>query len=181
MLIDSNTSALLMIDMQEKLLPQIMDSRSIVDGCHWLLRLAKALSIPVLVSEQYPKGLKGTVPQLQELIEDFPIFKKTYFSCVHEEQFSTSIKAINRQQIILMGIETHVCVFQTAIDLKNQGYDVFVVGDVVSSRKETDHAFALQRMQQHGIEIVTKEMIFFEWVRKAGTLEFKTLSQHFLK
>lgn len=181
MLIDKNLSGLILIDVQEKLAPHVLNANSIIAGCEWLLKLSSVLSVPQLVSEQYPKGLKSTVNALSDSIVDIPVIDKTYFSCASDDSFMSSWTALGRKQAILIGIETHVCVMQTALELKQKGYQVFVVGDVVSARNELDHQLGLKRMRQYDIQIVTKEMVFFEWIRKAGTEQFKTLSQQFLK
>src|SRR5690606_4022246 len=107
--------------------------------------------------------------------------EKVTFSCMREPRFKERLSDLNRKQIVLIGIETHVCVLQTAMDLRKEGYDVFVVVDAVSSRYEVDHYCALDRMEHAGIQIVSAEMVFFEWVNQAGTPEFKKLSQAYLR
>ena len=134
-----------------------------------LLNLSKELSVPVVISEQYSQGLKPTIPELQNALSDPLVVHKVHFSCASDANFISTWQSLNRKQAILMGIETHVCVLQTALELKERGYDVFVVGDAVSARHELDHQLALKRMKQNGIQIVSKEMVFFEWVRQAGT------------
>ena len=131
MLIDKDSSGLVLIDVQEKLTPHVMHAKSVVDGCQWLLKLSSKLSIPQLISEQYPKGLQSTVEELTDSIIDIPVIDKTYFSCASDDDFMSSWQALDRKQAILIGIETHVCVMQTALELNQKGYQVFVVGDVV--------------------------------------------------
>lgn len=182
MLMDRHESGLLLVDVQEKLIPYVKYSEHLISRCEWLLRLAKALSVPIFISEQYPNGLGHTVESLRAFVTCATLSAKVHFSCYQGQDFNSQWKEQGRKQIIIAGIETHVCVMQTALDLKmNTNNEVFVVVDAISSRHEVDHQYGLKRMQQAGIQLVTSEMVFFEWVRSAGTPEFKTLSQTFLK
>lgn len=177
MLLDKANSCLVLIDVQEKLTPLVLHSESLINHCQWLIKLAKACDVPCFVNEQYPQGLGKTI----SLLEATDTLEKTHFSCWQNPLFQQRVQASCKKQLILIGIETHVCVLQTAIDLWQAGYEVFVVVDAVSSRKELDHRYALKRMKTIGIELITHEMVFFEWVRQAGTPEFKLLSQQFLQ
>lgn len=180
MLLEKEKSCLLLIDVQEKLTPYVMQPEKLVQRCHWLMRLAKEMDVPLLVSEQYPQGLGHTVEPLQPLITEKCI-SKVHFSSYREPTFIQHWQDLNKQQVVITGIETHVCVLQTAMDMKSSGLDVFVVVDAVSSRHEIDHKYGLKRMKQAGIHLVTAEMVFFEWARQAGTPEFKALSQAFMR
>jgi len=180
MLMQKEKSCLLLVDVQEKLTPYVMEPDALTARCHWLMRLAGEVAVPLLVSEQYPQGLGHTIEPLQPLISDKCI-SKVHFSSYREPSFIQHWQAINKQQAVIAGIETHVCVLQTAMDMKDSGMDVFVVVDAVSSRHEIDHKYGLKRMKQAGIHLVTAEMVFFEWLRQAGTPEFKTLSKSFLR
>lgn len=181
MLIKKELSGLLLVDVQEKLTPHVVNSNELVARCHWLMRLAKALNVPIFVSEQYPEGLGHTVSPLREYSEPDRLSEKVHFSCYQGGAFMPQWRALGKQQIVIAGIETHVCVMQTALDLIQYTDDeVFVVVDAVSSRSEMDHKFGLKRMKQNGVHLVTSEMVFFEWVKCAGTPEFKTLSHAFL-
>ena len=181
MLLQSAQSCLVLIDVQEKLTPLVMDSESLIERCAWLMRLSTALQIPLLVSEQYTKGLGHTVASLRQLMAVEPEIDKVHFSCYQDLGFLKQWQSTHKKQAVLIGIETHVCVLQTAMELHEAGVEVFVVVDAVSSRKKIDHKYALKRMMHAGIQLVTSEMIFFEWVRQAGTPEFKVLSQQFLR
>lgn len=181
MLLNREDSGLLLIDVQEKLTPLVKNSDELVKHCEWLINLAQDLKVPVLVSEQYSKGLQATVAPLNRLIKEKNCFDKVYFSCFRDEKFKEYFKTLPQKQWVLIGIETHVCVMQTALDLKKAGYEIFVVIDAVSSRSEQDHRYGLKRMKQNGVQLVTSEMVFFEWVGKAGTPQFKALSQTYLK
>lgn len=182
MLLQQHSSGLVLIDVQEKLTPHVLHADKLVTRCAWLMRLANALSLPILVSEQYPSGLGQTVPSLKACVTPYIPIEKVYFSCYRDNGFMAQWQQLNKKQMVIMGIETHVCVLQTAIDVKQStDCDVFVVVDAVSSRSDMDHRYGLKRMKQAGIELVTSEMVFFEWVRRAGTTEFKALSQAFLQ
>jgi nicotinamidase-related amidase len=180
LLLDKNTSALLLIDVQEKLTPLVLQAQALVEQCHWLIRLANDLAVPVLVTEQYPRGLGPTVEPLRSMPNCDARIEKVTFSCYREPTFVTAWQNLNKKQVVIAGIETHVCVLQTAMDMLNAGWDVFVVVDAVSSRHDINHNYALKRMAKAGIHLVTSEMVFFEWVGVAGTPEFKRLSKDFL-
>lgn len=180
MLLDREKSVLVLVDVQEKLTPLVRESEKLIKHAKWLLSLAEKLNIPLMATEQYPSGLGPTLlplmmPSLTTVIE------KNSFSCCGEPTFQKTLQEIKKPQVLLIGIETHVCILQTALDLKTAGYDVFVAVDTVSSRHEIDHKTGLKRMRQAGVVPMTREMVFFEWLKKAATSEFKSLSQHFLK
>ncbi len=181
MLIQHDASCLLVIDIQEKLIPSIIDHQQIINNTCWLIKLAKKLNIQMIVSEQYPKGLGKTVDAIDILTSDCLYLEKTHFSVCSNESCFMSIAKQNKKQLILVGIETHVCVMQSAIELKQKGYDVFVVSDCVSARHIDSHHLALSRMRQNGIEIVSKEMVLFEWLRDAKHEQFKEISLNFLR
>ena len=181
MLLHREKSGFVLVDVQEKLIPYVLNSDPVVMRCEWLIRLAKELGVPLVVSEQYPKGLGTTVEPLRTLTLNERCVDKVQFSCYREPSFVNHWQTIDRKQVVLAGIETHVCVLQTAMDMNSSGFDVFVVVDAVSSRHELDHKYGLKRMKQVGIHLVTAEMVFFEWVGQAGTPEFKALSQSYLR
>lgn len=180
MLLNKEESLLLLIDVQEKLTPAVMNSEALIAQCGWLLKLARKLSVPVLVSEQYPKGLGATVSPLQEYYNAQECIDKVHFSCMSDANYAQRLKQMNKKQLVLIGMEAHVCVLQTALEMKEHGFEVFVVVDAISSRGAQNIKYGLKRMQQAGIQLVTSEMVFFEWIRKAGTPEFKELSKEFL-
>ena len=177
MLIKPDKSSLLVVDIQEKLAPAMSDIEGVVENTSILLQAAKRLSIPCLVSEQYPQGLGKTLESLQELFDDTARVDKVNFSCMGDEGFAKRFGALNKQQAVIVGIEAHVCVLQTAMDLLAENVQVFVVADATSSRKPESHSMALHRLSGAGAEIVTTEMVLFEWMGKAGTPEFKDLSK----
>lgn len=181
MLLQKNKSCLLVIDVQEKLIAHIRDGDALISQCQWLMRLAIELDVPILLSEQYTKGLGKTVSVLRGLMSQETDIDKVHFSCLRDQHFKNAWRNINRKQVLIAGIETHVCVLQTALDMKEEGFDVFVVVDAVSTRYELDHKYALERMRDAGVHLVTTEMVFFEWVELAGTPVFKALSQSFIQ
>jgi len=181
MLINRENSLLLIIDVQERLAPAMDSPREVITNCSRLTGIARALNIPFLITEQYPKGLGPTMIDVRkEAGEDAPYLEKTEFSCLRNDILAERIKSSGKQQIVIAGVETHICVLQTAIDLKDAGFDVFVVSDASSSRNPLQAVIAYQRMMRHGIDIVSSEMVFFEWLQKAGTEEYKTLSRKYI-
>ncbi|KTD06141.1 YcaC related amidohydrolase [Legionella gratiana] len=179
MLLNKDDSLLLLIDVQEKLTPAVLNYVALIARCEWLLKLAQRLEIPILVSEQYPQGLGSTLKQFQPYFNQQECIDKVCFSCMSEPKYIERLKKFQKKQLILIGIETHVCVLQTALEMKKEGYDVFVVVDAVSCRGEQNMKYGLKRMKQEGVYLVTSEMVFFEWLKKAGTAEFKMLSKEF--
>ncbi len=180
MLLNRNQSCLLLVDVQEKLIPFIHDYENLIKNCAWILRLAQKLSVTTIVSEQYPKGLGHTISAFREVYENSPVYEKVTFSCASDPTLKQAVQQQNRSQLILIGIEAHVCVLQTAMEF-SKDFDVFVVADSVSSRDPYDKKIALKRMQHSGIHIVTKEMVLFEWLHQAGNELFKEVSKEFLK
>ncbi len=177
MLVDRETSCLVVIDIQAKLLPAMTDPASVVNNTTLLLQAASRLAVPVMVSEQYAKGLGPTVPEIrQALPASAAIIEKVSFSCLAEDAFALRLKERNRRQIVIAGIEAHVCVLQTADQVLAAGHDVFVVADATASRATASHDVAMRRLAASGCAIVTTEMVVFEWLRVAATPAFKALS-----
>jgi nicotinamidase-related amidase len=181
MLLQAADSCVLLIDMQEKVLPLIIDHEMLVANCQWIIKLADRLQIPFLISEQCSNGTSPTVAPLNQFITDDNRFEKIHFSCTSESDCLTRILSMKRQQIILIGIETHVCILQSAIELRMHGKEVYVVADATSARQKIDIEKALQRMRSEGIHIITKEMVFFEWIRKAETDLYNELVSECIK
>lgn len=181
MLIHPDKSCLLVIDIQEKMAPVIHQADEVIDNCRWLIEIANRLEVPVLATEQYPQGLGYTLPQLRQLIAEENILEKIHFSAMSDAKPNRVINSGKHNQVILVGMETHVCVLQTAIELKQQAREVYVVEDCVSSRKPADRAAALERFRHCGIHVVTREMVAFEWLRRAGTDTFRDISKSYLR
>ena len=175
MLIRRARSLLLIVDIQERLAPAILNADAVVANATKLIQAAQHLSVPILASEQYPKGLGHTVPTLQEKLPPDAVFEKTHFSCFGEAGFAERLRQTQRDQIIICGMEAHVCVLQTAMDIQLAGLNVMVVADGVSSRRADSRELGIARMRDAGISIVSTEMVLFEWIGEAGTAEFKSL------
>ncbi len=180
MLIDAGRSLLLVVDMQERLLPVIHDGGSVIAGTAWLIRVATRIGVPVAALTQYPKGLGVMVPPLRELIASEAIAAKVHFSGV-AARCLPDLPGADRAQVVIAGVEAHVCVLQTALELAEEGKDVYVVADCVGSRRASDRDLALARMRQEGVQIVSREMAAFEWLREAGTPLFREVCRDFLR
>ncbi len=165
----------LLVDVQENLAPVMADPRQVYRNSALLLRAAARLDIPVIASEQYPKGLGHTVGELAELLPEGAAMEKMHFSCAYDEAIAARIAESRRSHIVVSGIEAHVCVLQTALGFKAKGYDVSVVADACSSRLPANHQAAMVRMAAAGVQAVTTEMVAFEWLEVAGTPEFKDM------
>lgn len=181
MLMHADRSALLIIDVQERLIGAIHESGRVVENCRWLAALATRLEVPALLSEQYPKGLGPTVGELRQRFDPGNILEKVHFGVAQEPACLARVEACNRQQWVLAGIESHVCVLQTALGLLGRGREVFLVADAVSSRDPANVTLALERMRAEGVRIVSREMVAFEWLQRAGTDTFRSISRDFLR
>ncbi len=193
-LLRSENSLLLLVDIQERFRASIPGFDGVVRRSAILVKAAARLGVPVLASEQYPKALGSTVEEIRPLLPDPPaVFPKLCFSASGCEPLMSRLKALSspgggfgfgarheapassRRQVVLCGVEAHVCVLQTALELQAEGFAVHVVDDAVASRADGDRLAALGRMARHGVDRVTSEMVVFEWLREAGTQEFKEL------
>lgn len=173
-------SALWVIDVQDKLLHLIDDWQRVLDGVMWLTAVARDLRVPVLVSEQYPKGLGHTHADLLAVAGDAAVVEKVDFSCVEAGCFA-GVPHADSEQVVVCGIEAHVCVMQTALDLAAAGRQVFVVADAIGSRAASDRQLAIERMRTAGVTIVSREMVCFEWLVRSGSDEFKQISKKYLR
>ncbi|WP_175649413.1 hydrolase [Pseudomonas sp. Marseille-P9899] len=178
MLIDSSQATLLVIDVQEKLIGAVSDPAGTLARTRWLLAATAELGLPTVISEQYPKGLGHTVASLLEVAGAATVVEKQHFSCVAGECLPASLLA--REQVIVCGMETHVCVLQTVLELLALGKQVFVVADACDSRTVLSKTTGLERMRDAGAQIVTREMVLFELMRSAGHEKFRTISKTFL-
>lgn len=177
LMMDAEQSVLLIVDIQERLCPVMDDPRRVLYNAARLIWGADRLRVPLLVSEQYPKGLGPTMVDLRQLVADEAVVEKTAFSCAREDGFMQRVESIGRRQAVVAGIEAHVCVQQTALGLKEKGFDVFVVVDACSSRSRTDQEAAVGRMAADGCRMVTTEMVLFEWLGNARNPAFKDIQQ----
>jgi nicotinamidase-related amidase len=169
-------TAAVVVDIQERLLPHIHEGDIMLKNCLRLIEGLKILSIPVLITQQYTKGLGPTVPSVIQQFPEFRYIEKISFSCCEEPAFKQEIGFIGKTDIIICGIEAHVCVLQTCLDLIAGGRRPVVVEDCVSSRKPNDKHIAIERMRQEGARITTMESLLFELVRVAGSDTFKSIS-----
>jgi nicotinamidase-related amidase len=177
MRINRELSLGLIIDIQEKLFPHMDQHEVLLRRCAILIEGIKVLDIPLVLTEQYPKGLGATVPEISALYGQKPVIEKIAFSCCDEPALMQHAFLQSRNTVIICGIEAHVCVLQTVIDLLEAGYQVVVVEDCISSRKPEDKRVAVERMRAEGAVISTSESILLELARVAGTEEFKAISR----
>ena len=169
------TTALLIVDIQERILGVMRQNKKLVKNTITLIQGAKILGVPIYYTEQYPKGLGGTAEAIKIELTETKAIQKMSFSCFGAENLFKEFKDKNLNQIIVVGIETHVCVQQTVLDLLANNFQVNLPADAVSSRKKIDYKTALKRMRINGAEITTSESILFELLNVCGTHEFKNI------
>lgn len=175
MLIARYSSALLLIDLQERLLPAVADGAACVARCRLLLTAARRLGVPVLATEQYPQGLGTVVAELRAALADDEVLSKSRFACADEPAVRARLKRLGRRQLVLAGSEAHVCVLQSALRLRESGYTVFVVADAVASRLPARRERALARLAAAGVVVVDSEMVVFEWLSHREDAAFRDL------
>ena len=175
--LEADHCALIVVDIQEKLLPPIFNKETMVRNSQLLIRLAKILSIPVMVTTQYSKGLGAIVPEIASLLTDVRTIDKLEFGCFGSDEFRSGLKKLpgNRNTVLLCGMESHICVTQTALGALNDGYLVHVASDAVGSRSEWNWKVGLDRMRDAGAVISSTEMMMYELLRCSGTPQFKEL------
>ncbi|MGI9435563.1 MAG: hydrolase [Geminicoccaceae bacterium] len=166
---------LLLVDLQSKLAPAIDQIDACIGNCAMLLAAARRLDLPVLATEQYPAGIGPTVSRLRDHLGAEEIVEKIHFDGSAETDFLGRLEDYSRPTIVIGGTEAHVCVLQTALGLKGRGFEPVLVADAVSSRTPQSKDLAIDRLRSYGIEIVSTEMVIFEWLRVAGTPAFKAL------
>lgn len=165
------------IDIQERLFPVMAEKNAMLEKTKVLVMGLQELGIPLLVTQQYTKGLGETIADVSTLISKFSYIEKTSFSCYDEPSFVSALEDNSPKNVIISGIEAHVCVLQTAIDLKAAGYNPIIIWDAVSSRNKTDKKIALERFRFEGIMVSTSESILFELTKSAKASEFKVISR----
>jgi len=176
MRITKDNTAAIIIDIQERLFPHMYNKEVLAQNTAILIQGLRLLNIPLIATEQYPKGLGKTIPEITGLLEGKDIVEKISFSCCDESRFLRELNRLNKKYILLAGIESHVCVLQTALDLIDSGYHPVLVEDCVSSRKKNDKKIAVERIRQEGGMITTYESVLLELCRVAGTETFKQIS-----
>lgn len=167
----------IVVDIQERLFPHIHEHEKLRKNTEILVEGLKALEIPMMVTEQYKKGLGDTIESIALKVKDCPSFEKTAFSCCDDDPFFKQLKADGHKFVILFGIEAHICLMQTAIDLKEKGFQPVIIEDCVGSRNPENKKIAINRMLQEGITVTSYESILFELCRFAGNDTFKAISK----
>jgi len=174
-MLDEKNCLLLLVDVQEKLVA-MLEKNTVVKKSNILLKAANILGIPTIVTEQYPQGLGKTVDYVAEQInENTEIFEKTSFSVLKDEGFLEKLKSYGKKQIIIGGIEAHICVHQTTADLLEQGFDVYVVKDACASRKKDDFKTGIRLMKHNGARITDTEIVLFELLKSSKHPKFKEI------
>jgi nicotinamidase-related amidase len=177
MLLDADSASLLVIDIQERLASAVADGAAAIDRARLLMTAAARLDVPILVSEQYPEGLGPTVEGLRPLPEQAVVVAKRDFSCARDDGLRRAVEATGRRQLVVCGMETHVCVLQSALGFQAAGLDVFVAADATGSRAPMRRELGLARMRHEGVRIVDSEMVVFEWLGTSAAPAFRELSR----
>lgn len=172
-----DNSLLVIVDIQERLVPAMQVKDKVVANTLHLIEAAKLLNIPLRVTEQYPKGLGRTIREIAEALPECAPIEKITFSCCGQQAFLDAVASTGRTHVILAGMETHVCVLQTCIDLLRSGYHVHAAADAICSRSKENYRLALEFMRDAGAVISCTETILFQLLEKAGSDEFRTISK----
>jgi isochorismate hydrolase len=176
-LLRKDDTLLVIVDIQTKLLNVMFEKERLISSCQKLIQSLSLLEIPMVVTEQYPEGMGPTDPVILELLQERDTISKMSFSCCGVEDFSQRIKSSGKKQVVVIGIESHICILQTVHDLLFQNYSVYVPYDAVSSRKEGDYRYALDRMRQAGVIIGSVESAIFELMKTAEIPVFRKISK----
>ncbi|MDP7026294.1 MAG: hydrolase [Candidatus Marinimicrobia bacterium] len=176
MRLSPETSLLIVIDVQEKLFATMYEQKKVKDNIVRMVEGAKILNVPIIWTEQYPKGLGPTIPELRATLGDHTCHEKITFSCAGDDQILKAVEKASPKDILLCGIEAHVCVYQTAADFIERGKRVHLVSDAVMSRHKSNHEIALRKMEQIGVNITSVEMVLFEFQRVARGETFKPIA-----
>ena len=176
-MLDIHNSCLVVVDVQGKLAQLMHGKEALFKNIQIIVQAAKILDIPILWCQQCPDALGPTIPEIAELLDNNEPVNKAAFSCCGEEQFNAGLKALARKQVLLCGIETHVCIYQTAVDLLRQDFHVEVIADAVSSRALENKQIAINRMASEGAKITCTEMILFELLKTAEHPQFRQIAK----
>ncbi|MBN1545088.1 MAG: hydrolase [Syntrophaceae bacterium] len=174
-MLQQESTLLVVIDIQGNLARAAADRELLFESARKLIQGAKVFALPIVVTEQIPEKLGSTIPEIAEWIEDIERIPKETFSCCSNATFMTALKSANRKQILLSGIESHICVYQTAIDLLDHGYEVHVVADAVSSRTAKNREIGISKMISAGAYLTSTETVLFELLKTAGSDQFKNI------
>ncbi len=175
MLINYLDSLLLILNIQEQFIATVTEPRNVIENNKKILNYAEKLNVPIFISEQNPQTLSQTLNEIKEFSPNANIFQSQYFSAWKNHNLKKLIQAKNKKQIILTGLETHICILQTAFDLHNDGYNVFIVSNATSSATITDYNVAIQRFIANNLNVVTTEMLICEWITKPYPNLFENL------
>jgi len=175
--IGKEESVLVIVDIQEKLAAVMKERQKVIDNVLHLVEIARLLNIPIILNEQYPKGLGHTVSEIKDALNPYQPVEKLTFSCCGQPEFLKNLASSGRKKVILCGMETHVCVLQTCIGLLNGGYEVHVVKDAICSRTKDNFVTGIEFMRDAGAVITCTETALFQLLEKAGTEEFKIISK----
>lgn len=176
-MLEIDNTFLLLIDVQDRLYRAMHGKEELLENIRKLIMGIKAFGIPIVMSEQYPEGIGKTIPEVAELLPDIPGIRKLSFSCCSNKECNAAMAATERNQALIAGIEAHVCVYQTAMDLLEGSYDVQVVADAVSSRSPRNRDIGLQKMRDAGVVITSVEIALFELLKTAESGKFRELSK----
>ena len=171
----AGNSVVVMIDIQGKLWNVMHEKATLLENAQKLAKAMKVLGVPVILTEQNPQGLGPTLPELTQYLPGVKALPKFCFSCCKDSGFEQELRGLNRQQVLICGIESHICVYQTAVDLLSQGFEVQIVADAVSSRFQFSKEVALNRLQSEGAKLTVAEMAIFELLGAADSPQFKEI------
>jgi len=177
MRLSADGSQLLVVDIQERLMPAMARPDQVIRNAELLISAARRLGVPVTASAQYPKGLGPVVPEIAQHLTEQEVFDKLSFSCASDPALAAHVQNLKRPQLVVCGVESHVCVLQSALEFAERGMSVSVVMDACSSRDPENWRLAGHRFRQNGIQTVSTEMVCFEWLERAGTDAFRELSR----
>jgi nicotinamidase-related amidase len=175
--LDKDNTALVIIDVQERLAAAMKVKDEVIKNCLHLIELSRMLNIPIVVTEQYPKGLGTTVNEIKESLPLYHPIEKLSFNCCEEPNFLNELKRLNKKALILTGMETHICVLQTCIGLLREGFNVHLVRDAVCSRTKENWKTGIEFMRDAGAVATCTETVLFQLLKLAGTEEFKAISK----
>jgi nicotinamidase-related amidase len=174
---DIEKCSLVVVDVQSKLAQLMFGREALLKNIQILIKAAKILDIPIVWCQQVPDSLGATVPEIAELLSDIEPINKASFSCCGDEQFINKLNALDPRQVLLCGIEAHVCIYQTAVDLQSRGYEVGIVADAVSSRTLENKQISLERLKTEGANLSSTEMVLFELLKTAKHPRFKQIAK----
>ncbi|MGE5893862.1 MAG: hydrolase [bacterium] len=175
--LSAEESMLIIIDIQERLAVAMEEKDKVINNTKYLIELAKIYNIPIVLTEQYPKGLGQTVSEIKDVLLNYAPIEKLTFDCCGEGSYLKELKGISRRKLIVTGMETHVCVLQTVLSLLNQGYDVHLVSDAVCSRDAGNRRTALDMLSNAGAVVTCTETVLFQIMKIAGTEEFRKIAK----